>query len=229
MTPASEVPPPLPSSGPSEPIIVVCTSPKGGSGKSTILRAVAVGAAMEGRRVTIIDYDAQKTSHNWVRRRAALEGVAPVSGTLGSWRGLKDEVRQAIETHDIVLIDTPPSVEEHMTEVSALLRAAHYVLIPTGPQFEDRDSVKPWMTVIRHHTKNVAFVLNCVKQNTRSLRNAKLDLVRVGKLCPIEIPDYEDVHLSQEDGYSVVEISDASGHAQLAAVWNFVKSELEIQ
>jgi len=210
-------------------LVVVCTSPKGGAGKGTISQALAVGAAMEGHRVLLLDYDPQKSSLNWVKRRAAVEGVAPVEGKAGTWAGVKAELREAAATYDVVIVDTPTAVEEHIAEVDAMIRAASYVLIPTGPQYVDRESVRPWMTVIRGLTKNVAFALNRVNRQTRSLREAKQDLVAVGKLCPIEVGLYEDVHGVVEQGLSVVEIADAKGHGDLAAIWNFVKSELGVQ
>lgn len=210
-------------------LVIVCTSPKGGAGKSTVLQAVAVGAAMDGHRVTILDYDPQRTSQKWAQRRAACEGVAPVSAAAGTWTGVRDELRHAMQQHDVVVVDTPTSVEDHIAEIDAIIRAASYVLVPTGPQYIDRESVKPWMTVIRSRTNNASFILNRVNRQTRSLRDAKMDLVGVGKLCPIEVPSYEDIHMQQEPGYSVVEIADAKGHGDLGAIWKFVKSELSIQ
>jgi chromosome partitioning protein len=215
-----------PATAPVRPAVIVCTSPKGGVGKGTIVQAIAVGAAMEGLRVALIDYDPQRSSLKWLQRRLAVGEVAPIAGKGGTWAGVRDELAEAAAAYDIVCVDTPTAVEDHIVEVDIILRAADYVLIPTGPQFTDRESTKPWMTVIRGRTQKVAFVLNRVNRQTRSLRDAKMDLLGVGKLCPVEIPLYEDIHLQQEPGFSVAEIADAKGYEELLAVWNFVKAEM---
>ncbi len=211
------------------PLVIAVTSPKGGAGKGTISQALAVGAAMDGYRTCLLDYDPQRSSLNWTKRRALVEGIAPVAGRAGTWAGVKDELQSVAREHEVIIVDTPTAVEEHIADVDLIIRSANYVLIPTGSQFTDRESTVPWMTVIRGRTQHVAFVLNRVNRQTRNLRDAKMHLVSAGKLCPIDIPTYEDVHLQQEPGLSVVEISDAKGHGDLSAVWNFVKSEMGVQ
>jgi chromosome partitioning protein len=211
---------------PPQKVVIVCTSPKGGVGKGTVVQAIAVAAAMEGRSVALLDYDPQRSSLKWLNRRAAVEEVAPISGKGGTWTSVREELAEAAASYDVVCIDTPTAVEDHIVEVDIILRAADYVLIPTGSQYTDRESTKPWMTVIRGRTQRAAFVLNRVNRQTRSLREAKMDLLGVGKLCPVEIPLYEDIHLQQEPGFSVVEIADAKGYAELLAVWNYLKAEM---
>jgi chromosome partitioning protein len=208
------------------PVLIVVTSPKGGAGKGTVSQAVAVSAAMEGLRVGMLDYDPQGSTTKWAKRRATIEGIAPIAVKAGSWDGVKADLKAAMAEYDVVLVDTPTSVEEHIEEIDLLLRKASYILVPTGPQWTDRESTVPWMTTIRGRTGKAAFVLNRVNRQTRTLKAAKIHLMSTGKLVPLEIPLYEDIGTNPEFGLSAVDVAGARGQAELGSVWSFLKSEL---
>ena len=53
-------------------IIVSVLARKGGTGKSTAVRCLAIEALKAGRRVVIIDADPQPTCHRWWQRRTAV-------------------------------------------------------------------------------------------------------------------------------------------------------------
>src|SRR3954469_12716838 len=50
--------------------VILCSSPKGGCGKTTTVRSLASFAAKEGLRVATIDLDPQKTLSQWWDRRS---------------------------------------------------------------------------------------------------------------------------------------------------------------
>src|SRR5437870_5489771 len=83
-------------------------SRKGGTGKSTVCRAIAVEALLHERKSAIIDADEQGTVTLWGRRRphAAPSILATSSGSID--RHLADLRHDGAE---LVLIDTPPNVQ----------------------------------------------------------------------------------------------------------------------
>ena len=51
------------------PFVLAVIAQKGGVGKSTFARSIAVQALLEGKKAAIIDADAQATSYKWGRVR----------------------------------------------------------------------------------------------------------------------------------------------------------------
>ena len=140
--------------------------------------------------------------------------------------GDANEVLQQITEFDLLIVDTPPAIEEHPEQIQILVEAADLVLIPSQPSDDDTESVIPWMDFIEHSGKPAAFVLNRIRRNTHSLRAAKLMLLRAGCLCPMEIPHTEDMSRSRSIGVGILEIKNGQGADELNGVWAFVRTEL---
>ena len=88
-------------------LVITMASRKGGVGKSSCARALAVQALIDGMRTALIDADPQGTVLAWAKRR---EATAP---TVYGLDGTTLEARLAslkAANADLVLIDTPPSV-----------------------------------------------------------------------------------------------------------------------
>jgi chromosome partitioning protein len=126
--------------------IVLLSSPKGGVGKSSISRNILASAAQAGKRVAGIDLDQQSTLKTWSERRArarnAIPGLPPVpviSANLSDWRPALKKVNGA----DLIVVDTPPSVEVNTPAITALSDAATLVLVPCQPMQDDVDSTAP--------------------------------------------------------------------------------------
>ena len=60
---------------------MLLSSPKGGTGKSSLARNLLVCGAQAGLNVLGIDFDRQSTLHKWFLRRGLREGIPkpPVS------------------------------------------------------------------------------------------------------------------------------------------------------
>src|SRR6476646_2362002 len=120
-------------------VIVSVMARKGGTGKSTAVRCLAIEALKAGRRVVIIDADPQPTCHRWWQRRTAA-GVAVPLVVLPARGGIAAQV-EAFRSQqvDLILIDTPPTATP---VVNAALDASAAALVVTRPNPEDLESVQ---------------------------------------------------------------------------------------
>lgn len=207
--------------------MLLVTSVKGGATKTSTCRALAVSAAMDGMRTACLDLDPQGSLKKWWAKRPD-DGVVPIDMYEGSLRDIEAALGQVDrEATDLLIIDTPTSVEEYPEAMAILIQQADLIIVPTGASSDDIDSVIPWAAMMRNMNKNVAFLLSKVKPRTVAFREAKTILIREGTLVPQEVPDYEDVHMMARSGLSVVEVAKTSGATELTSVWHFARRELE--
>lgn len=205
---------------------VVYSAPKGGTGKTTSCKNTAVAAARDGMRVATLDFDPQRTLSQWHELRRPHD-VARID----HYEGALEEMAQSLAridaaAYDVVFVDTPPSVELFPEATKILLRRADLVLVPTGVGRFDKMSVIPWMEFLRDYERPAAFLLNRVKRRSVSLREAKLELGRVGRLVPHEVPDIEDMHRVDDIGCSIVDVGQVNGADECLGAWYFVRHEL---
>ncbi len=121
--------------------LLTISSSKGGSCKSTTTRNLAVAAVHSGLSVATVDLDAQQTLTIWNKRRP--EAAPTISHYSFAFRMANDEIKALVNngSFDLVIVDTPPGIENHATELRMLVRASDYVLLPTQQQSSDLDSV----------------------------------------------------------------------------------------
>src|SRR5260370_23608774 len=110
---------------------------KGGCGKSTLATNIAVFFAREGHKVCIADYDAQRTSLDWLAQRPA--DLPPLSGVPACEDGLRNVARST----DILVIDAPARV--HGTELNELVRRAETIVVPVLPSSIDMKACAHFM------------------------------------------------------------------------------------
>jgi chromosome partitioning protein len=204
---------------------LLIAGPKGGIGKTTLSRNLAVAAALDGLAVATLDLDLQRSLSKWYSKRP--DGMAPITHFEAGMA--QDDIRDAlagIRDFDLLVVDTPPSVEDHPEAFRLLAAAADLILVPTGQSDDDLDSVRPWMRFVRSTKGEAAFVLNRVKPRARSFTEAKTILVRDGRICPIEVPDYEDIPFTSARGIGLLELKGGKGAEYVAGVWSFVRAEM---
>jgi chromosome partitioning protein len=209
--------------------IVLLSSPKGGVGKSSLARNLLVSAAKAHLRVVGLDFDRQATLAKWAERRTTLRESFPELpevdvrvASLSTWRGALDAVREGA---DLIVADTPPSVEDHMSASIALSTAAALVLVPCGPTQDDVDSAAPWMRTMAEAGVKAAFVLNRANRRTRSYEMMRAKLLQAGPVCPVEIPLLEDIHLSGAQGLGVLDVRGAKAGPTFDSLWTYVSRE----
>jgi chromosome partitioning protein len=207
---------------------VLVNGPKGGLGKTTLVRNLAVAAARTGLRVALADLDPQQTLLKWWSRRP--EGLAEVS----VWAAEPSDSQELLDVidgqdFDVLIIDTPPGLEKYPEDVQRLIEASDLLLIPCGPSSDESESVVPWMEYVGRFGKPAAFVLTRVDRRSTSVKETKLELNAIGRLCPIEIPQSEDIKRASKIGIGVQEIAKAFGAPEIEGVWAFVCQELGLK
>jgi chromosome partitioning protein len=119
---------------------------KGGVAKSTLSIHVATALALRGNRVLLVDADPQHSALDWqdARQEAPLFSVVGIPT-----KTLHRDVAMHVDTHDFIIIDGPPRVNELAR--SAIL-AADVVLIPVQPSPLDVWAAKEIVDLINEGT-----------------------------------------------------------------------------
>ena len=104
-------------------LIISLIAQKGGGGKTSVARCLAVAFERSGVSTAILDMDPQASAALWAKRREAEppEVIPTVLPLLG------DTLKAAQESVDLVLIDTPPKNAE---VALAAARVSDLVIVP---------------------------------------------------------------------------------------------------
>jgi chromosome partitioning protein len=143
---------------------IMVMNAKGGCGKSTLATNIASYFVNEGASVVLADFDAQRSSLDWLERRP--DNRPEIAGVAGFEEGLKHAPRSA----DFVIIDAP--ARSHGKELTDLVRHAETIVVPVLPSTIDMqatshflDELKAVGKVARKQAK-IATVANRVRDNT---------------------------------------------------------------
>jgi chromosome partitioning protein len=196
---------------------IVVASQKGGSGKTTTARNLAVAY---GPGAALIDTDPQGSLTSWWKRREADTPVlAQLNGDMQTTlAGLK-----AVGM-TLVIIDTPPSAHAFVADVIAL---ADLVLVPVRPTPDDLDAVGPTLDMIEDAGRNFAFVVNAARPKTRLVASTIPALARHGKVSPAVIHERVEFPTAALDGRGVVETGDGPAAAEIRELLAYVQSQLK--
>jgi chromosome partitioning protein len=200
---------------------VLVSSPKGGGGKTTICRNLAVAAVRDNVRVATADLDPQATLTIWSRRR--LESVPAIPHYRVQWvdaDALLDD--SELSAHQVILIDTPPSIETQPAAFAKLLSAANLVIVPCRPTFDDAESAAPFLKHLRSEGIRAVVVFNFVKPRV-NINTVKAFLLDVAEICPVEVADRTDYARAGAKGLGLLDIPNHSGGDEMTAVWRYVK------
>lgn len=124
-------------------MIVSVSNLKGGVGKSTLSRNLAVYFAAKGEKVCILDTDiTQRTTCEWQERREDAEyrvDVFPMSTV----QALPKDIRTHQDNgYSIIIIDGVPQLEEVTTKI---ILVSDFVLIPLTPSIDDLKSFEKFI------------------------------------------------------------------------------------
>ena len=155
---------------------ILVASSKGGCGKTTLATNLAVALARRGRRVWLIDADAQGSSAEWHRARGAQ---APAIGLMHSAEHGQPSttagwtLRIPPQTEHLV-IDTPAGLRPH--QLAEFLRRCDCLLVPIVPSGIDTRASATFLgelanaSPVRAGGVRVGLVANRVKARTLAAR-----------------------------------------------------------
>lgn len=209
--------------------IVALVAPKGGVGKTTLTMALLVSARRAGFNVLGVGMDYQHSLEKWSllrgRQRKTPEGAEFVDVSVEGMHINEYRRLGTVANADIVFVDTPPGHEEVQTSVAAVCGLADLILIPTSTSPVDLSEVIPFYR--RLQPERAFFVLNDVNRRTSQYSTAKVELMKTGRLCPIDIPHREAIPLQFLRGLVATDV-DEPGSEWFDALWNFVAQELRL-
>ena len=209
--------------------ILLISSPKGGSGKSVLSRHLLVSAAQAGVKAIGLDFDRQQTLTKWAARRTRTREafpdfadtvVEPVS--LHDWRG----ALHCVESYQLAILDTPPSVEDHLPAIDGLGEAADLILVPAVCTQDDVESVAPWVKALAGKGFTCSVILNRANRRTTSYARMRGVLVKAGAVCPTELPQLEDIHVPSTKGLTLLDYSKSRGIDPFEEIWAYVRREV---
>jgi len=175
---------------------LILHTPKGGSGKSTIARELAVAAAADGWQVALADLDPQQTTTGWYqRRKASTPALVPFSPANGT------PAKLAEAGVELLILDTPPGQPPYIPH---LLKSATAVLVPVRPTPDDLLGAAPIARSLARHSA-WAFVLSQVPPRSRHLAGAARQLAALGRVAPVQMTFRADFPAAAIEGMAAVE------------------------
>ena len=205
---------------------ITVASAKGGSGKSTIVSALAVRACQETLGVALMDlnFDQGSLTHWWHTRgspmapRLALE-IENIP---------RDARKLAQSGIDWLFIDTPPADQDLIEQAVAV---ADVVLVPVRSGFFDVLAVQSVIEMCREHRKPFAFVLSVVDGRFKTLTAQALAVLEgLGPVLKTHVSYRQPYVTALTIGRTGPEIergSERQLRSEIDALWSEVKQLVE--
>ena len=143
---------------------IMVLNSKGGCGKSTIATNLATYyASYEGKKVTLVDFDPQGSSLDWLKvRPRILPEISSINAT-------KEAVRFSKDT-EIVIMDVPARIEGQ--ELASLVKRVETIIIPVLPSPIDMRAAIKYMEEVQKNGRvarkevKIGVIANRVRENT---------------------------------------------------------------
>ena len=207
-------------------LVVSVLARKGGTGKSTAVRCLAVEALKAGWRVVIVDVDPQPTCHRWGQRRSAA-GISVPLVVLPAPGGLDIQVKGFFaQGVDFVLIDTPPTASPI---VNAALGVSTAAIVVTRPNPEDLESVQESLRVAGAQRRPTGVILwqTPPDKRVRAIPMAREALkIMNASVCPTAVSSSISYPYAYAEGLTPQEREpEGRARAELADVWAWLQKE----
>jgi chromosome partitioning protein len=208
---------------------IAVTINKGGVGKTSVSKHLAVSAVLDGLNVLLLDMDTQQNSTSWGKRRVQQQSNPLPVVKFTTENDLAEELTRARQADcDLVLIDTPPG---RSSEAPAAVEASDLVLIPFWLESDAFDGLAKSAALARRLGKPAVAVLNFATPNSRSHEESAKTVLKAldVPMCPVVLHRYEAYRLANPPGLSVQEAEPSSRAAlEISALWGWLKERLHM-
>lgn len=200
-------------------------SQKGGAGKSTLARQLAVLAAEAGPSL-LIDRDPQATTSKWLERRQKLRPDLDNPNLLDlEGRKLPEVITALKRQPGRILVDTRPAVQEPEAEAA---RVADLVIVPVRPSLDDLEAVGDTLTMLRRLGRRTVLVVNAAKNAARA-KDARAALAAYPvAVSPVHLADRAVYLDASMEGRGVIEMQGAQARAaadELRELWAWIEEQ----
>lgn len=160
---------------------VVIAMRKGGTGKTTNTRNIAVALIKKGHKVLLIDTDSQGSLTAWWKVRKTEEPELLVV----SHEEIPTALSKAeVAGYDFVIIDTAPESNSVIRETA---QYGDFILVPLKAGSDDLRAVGQTIHLIKELNKPFAFVLNEIKPTAKITREIAEAVSQYGPLAPSQV------------------------------------------
>ncbi|MBI1391670.1 MAG: AAA family ATPase [Alphaproteobacteria bacterium] len=191
------------------PFTITVAQRKGGAGKTTLCCQLTACLIARGLAVGAVDMDDQRSFTRWAETRKRRYGELDFDIETSNGYAVGSSVRRS-RAADIVIIDTPPSVEPGVTRAIGL---ADLVIAPLQLTPLDLDASLPTAKAIGRARVDALFVINRAPPRARVADRIRSEIRRQGlPTASVELGSRAAFAESIADGLGVVE-SERSGKA----------------
>ncbi len=198
--------------GYARPIRVLVANAKGGCGKTTLATNLASYFARQGEVTTLLDYDPQGSSTEWLKARGSnlpiINGIAAYRERNGGAGTLSWRLRVPLSTQRVV-IDTPAGLNGN--ELSDLIGHTDILLIPVIPSAIDIRAATEFIRDVllsqsyRQQAKPIAVIANRVKRNTLVYGKLEVFLKSLGIPFIATLRDTQFYVRASEHGFGLID------------------------
>lgn len=198
---------------------ILVINSKGGSGKTTLTTNLASYYATRKVRTTILDYDPQGSSLQWLRMRPGhvekINGANAVPPKSAALRSTQTWVPAETET---LVIDAPAGAKGLLLQ--ELVRKSNYIVIPVAPSAIDIHATADFVKELflfggaRNSTAKIAVVANRVRSSSSVYESLQRFLTSLKLPFLTSISDSENYLHAVEKGLGVFEMDEAITSAE---------------
>ncbi len=205
-------------------MVIAITNLKGGVGKTTLTINLAVGFALKGKSVCIVDTDlGQKSSMEWAGNREENRIKIPVYGI--TVKQITKEVAELSKNYDLVLIDGTPQLNE---VADRTIIASDLILIPMSASmfdfrgfqnFLERYTQMKEMKEINGGSVEARILLNRIEKNRNVTKQIEEELKEYELPVMDSKVSYRVAYVeSAIEGLGVMEYKDPKAKAEIEAL-----------
>lgn len=182
--------------------VITVAQQKGGAGKTTLAVTLAVSFVQRGLRVALLDSDPQGSLGRWFMTRVERNGSADLEFSTASAWGVGYECKKLRQTHDIVIVDTPPKVD---SDLRPALREADLVLIPVAGSHVDLWATDGVLDLVARESTRALIVMNRMTTGTRLAEEVALAAGDVAQVAESRLANRVAFAQTLGQGLSAVE------------------------